>query len=308
RQKLLDTLRAFPPNTLIAMEACQGAHYWGRTLQAMGYEIRLIPTQHVKALCKNQKNDANDALAICETACRPGIHFVPVKTIEQQDIKALRSVRQLMVEQRTALVNQTRALLAEQGIVIPAGIQQLRQALPDILEEGNNALSFVLRRLLHSLQEDMQRFDARLHEMDKDIQAVSSQQSGYAHLLTIPGVGPLIAAAFVSEVNVEQFSHGRQLSAWCGLVPRQYNSGGKNRLAGITKQGNRHLRTLIIHGARAVMRYSQRRDDALGEWLRKLIARCGVMKATVALANKLVRIIWRILKDDVDFMMKKAVN
>ncbi|CDL86520.1 transposase (fragment) [Xenorhabdus cabanillasii JM26] len=213
-----------------------------------------------------------------------------------------------MVEQRTALVKQTRALLAEQGIVIPAGIQQLRQALPDILEEGNNALSFVLRRLRHSLQEDMQRFDARLHEMDKEIQAVSSQQSGYAHLLTIPGVGPLIAAAFVSEVNVEQFSHGRQLSAWCGLVPLQYSSGGKNRLAGITKQGNRHLRTLIIHGARAVMRYSQRRDDALGEWLRKLIARCGVMKATVALANKLVRIIWRILKDDVDFMMKKAVN
>uniref|UniRef100_UPI0036D97B03 transposase n=1 Tax=Photorhabdus sp. RM322S TaxID=3342825 RepID=UPI0036D97B03 len=125
---------------------------------------------------------------------------------------------------------------------------------------------------------------------------------------TIPGVGPLIAAAFVNEVNAEQFSYGRQLSAWCGLVPRQYSSGGKNRLAGITKQGNRHLRTLIIHGARAVIRYSQRRDDALGEWLRKLIARCGVMKATVALANKLVRIIWRILKDDVDFMMKKSVN
>ncbi|AYA39356.1 IS110 family transposase [Xenorhabdus nematophila] len=308
RQKLLDTLRAFPPNTLIAMEACQGAHYWGRTLQAMGYAVRLIPTQYVKALCKNQKNDANDALAICETSCRPGIHFVPVKTVEQQDIKALRSARQLVVEQRTALVNQIRALLVEQGSVIPAGIQQLRHALPDILEEGNNALSFVLRRLLHSLQEDMQRFDVRIYDMDKEIQAVSSQQSGYAHLLTIPGVGPLIAAAFVSEVNAEQFQNGRQLSAWCGLVPRQYSSGGKNRLSGMTKQGNRHLRTLIIHGARAVMRCCQKREDVLGGWLRKLIARCGFMKATVALANKLVRIIWRILKDDVDFMMKKAVN
>ncbi|MDE9558072.1 IS110 family transposase, partial [Xenorhabdus bovienii] len=164
------------------------------------------------------------------------------------------------------------------------------------------------RRLLHSLQEDMQRFDVRIYDMDKEIQAVSSQQSGYAHLLTIPGVGPLIAAAFVSEVNAEQFQNGRQLSAWCGLVPRQYSSGGKNRLSGMTKQGNRHLRTLIIHGARAVMRCCQKREDVLGGWLRKLIARCGFMKATGALANKLVRIIWRILKDDVDFMMKKAVN
>ncbi|AWK41674.1 IS110 family transposase [Photorhabdus laumondii] len=179
----------------------------------MGYEIRLIPTQHVKALCKNQKNDANDALAICETACRPGIHFVLVKTLEQQDIKALCSARQLKVEQRTALVNQIRALPAEQGIVIPASIQQLRQALPDILEEGNHSLSFVLRRLLHSLQEDMRRFDARIHEIDKEIQTVSNQQSSYSHLLTIPGVVPLIAAAFISEVNAEQFSHGRQLSA-----------------------------------------------------------------------------------------------
>ncbi|OKO97739.1 IS110 family transposase [Xenorhabdus eapokensis] len=306
RQKLLDTVRTFSPGTLIAMEACATSHYWGRTLQAMGFIIRLVPTQHVKAFSHHQKNDANDALAICETACRPGIHFVPVKTVEQQDIKALRSARQLMVEQRTALANPIRAFLAEEGVIVPAGIQKLQQYLPEILEEESHELSSVLRRLLHTLGEDRRNLNIRIHEMDNEIAVLSRQQSGYHHLLTIPGVGPLIAAAFVSEVSAPQFANGRQLSAWCGLVPRQHSSGGKNRLSSLSKNGNRHLRTLIIHGARAVMRCVQKRDDCLGEWLRKLIARCGFMKATIALANKLTRIIWRVLRDEVDFNMQKA--
>ncbi|WP_416777572.1 IS110 family transposase [Xenorhabdus budapestensis] len=306
RQKLLDTVRSFPPGTVIAMEACATSHYWGRTLQAMGYTVRLVPTQHVKAFSHHQKNDANDALAICETACRPGLHFVPVKTVEQQDIKALRSARQLMVEQRTALANQMRAFLAESGRIVPAGIQKLQQHLPDILEDDSNHLSCVLRRLLHTLWEEMQNLNTGIHDMDNEIAALSRQQTGYEHLLTIPGVGPLIAAAFVSDVSASQFANGRQLSAWCGLVPRQHSSGGKSRLCSLSKHGNRHLRTLIIHGARAVMRCVQKRDDYLGEWLRKLIDRCGFMKATVALANKLTRIIWRVLRDDVDFNMQKA--
>ncbi|WP_340618444.1 IS110 family transposase [Xenorhabdus entomophaga] len=306
RQKLLDTVRTFPPGTLIAMEACATSHYWGRTLQAMGFVIRLVPTQHVKAFSHHQKNDAKDALAICETACRPGIHFVPVKTVEQQDIKALRNARQLIVEQRTALANQIRAFLAEQGAIVPIGIQKLQQHLPEILEEESYDLSTVLRRLLHTLGEELRSLNIRIHEVDDEIAALSRQQSGYHHLLTIPGVGPLIAAAFVSDVNASQFANGRQLSAWCGLVPRQHSSGGKKRLSSLSKNGNRHLRTLIIHGARAVMRCVQKRNDCLGEWLRQLIARCGFMKATVALANKLIRIIWRVLRDEVDFNMKKA--
>ncbi|MBS9438912.1 IS110 family transposase [Photorhabdus noenieputensis] len=306
RQKFLDTIRTFPPETLIAMEACATSHYWGRTLQSMGYHVRIIPTQHVKAFSHHQKNDANDALAICETACRPGLHFVPIKTVEQQDIKALRSARQLMVEQRTALANQIRAFLAEQGIIVPVGIQKLQQHLPDILEEGDNPLSCVWHRLLHTLWEDLRDLNVSIHEMDNEITALSRQQPGYGHLLTIPGVGPLIAAAFVSDVNASQFANGRQLSAWCGLVPQQHSSGGKSRLSSLNKQGNRHLRTLIIHGARAMMQGVQKRDDPLGEWLRTLITRCGTMKAVVALANKLTRIIWRILTDEVDFNMKKA--
>lgn len=306
RQELLNTLRQFEPGTLIAMEACSTSHYWGRTFSAMGFSIRLIPAQHVKAFVRSQKNDANDALAICETACRPGIHFVPVKTTEQQDIKALRNTRQLIVEQRTALANQLRSLLAEYGLIIPVGIQCLQQHLPEFIEDASNDLTFTLRRLISSLREDMQALNERISGLDSEITALSSQQAAYRHLLTIPGVGPLIAAAFISEVDAVQFSSGRELSAWCGLVPRQHSSGGKQRLSSVTKNGNRSLRTLVIHGARSVMRCMKKRDDRLGLWLKKLEARRGFLKTTVALANKLTRIIWRVLTDSVDFNMNKA--
>lgn len=306
RQKLLHTLRQFPPQTLIAMEACSTSHFWGRALISIGYDVKLIPTQHVKAFARHQKNDANDALAICETACRPGIHFVSVKTTEQQDIKALRSARQLIVEQRTALANQLRALLAEYGVIIPAGLQRLQRQLPEVLEDGDNTITFTLRRLLSLLREDMQMLTERIDVLDKELAELSSQQVAYHHLLTIPGVGPLIAAAVVSEVDATQFSSGRELSAWCGLVPRQHSSGGKQRLSSMTKNGNRNLRTLIIHGARAVMRCVQKRDDSLGRWVKAIELRRGFLKATVALANKLTRIIWRVLTDSVDFSMNRA--
>lgn len=307
RSKLLDTIRQFEPGTLVAMEACATSHFWGRTFASIGYCVRLIPAQHVKAFARSQKNDANDALAICETACRPGIHFVSVKTTEQQDIKALRNTRQLMVEQRTALANQLRSLLAEYGFTIPVGILRLQQQLPELIEDASNSLTFTLRRLLSSLREDMQALNERITRLDNEIAALSSQQIAYRHLLTIPGVGPLIAAAFLSEVDVTQFTSGRELSAWCGLVPRQHSSGGKQRLSSVTKNGNRSLRTLIIHGARSVMRCAKKRDDRLSIWLQRLEARRGFLKTTVALANKLTRIIWRVLTDGIDFNMQKAV-
>ncbi|ECG8516268.1 IS110 family transposase [Salmonella enterica subsp. salamae] len=308
RSKLLDTIRQFEPGTLVAMEACATSHFWGRTISSMGYCVRLIPAQHVKAFVRSQKNDANDALAICETALRPGIHFVAVKTTEQQDIKALRNTRQLMVEQRTALANQLRSLLAEYGVSLSAGILHLQQQLPEVIEDASNELTFTLRRLLYSLREDMQALNERVTGLDKEITALSSQQTAYHHLLTIPGVGPLIAAAFISEVDAGQFSSGRELSAWCGLVPRQHSSGGKQRLSSVTKNGNRSLRTLIIHGARSVMRCVKKRDDCMGLWLQRLEARREFLKTTVALANKLTRIIWRVLTDQVDFNMSKAFS
>lgn len=198
------------------------------------------------------------------------IHFVPIKTTEQQDIKALRNTRQLMVEQRTALANQLRSLIAEYGLIIPVGIQRLEQQLPEFIEDASNDLTFTLRRLLNSLREDMQVLNERVTCLDKEIAALSSQQTAYRHLLTIPGVGPLIAAVFISEVDALQFSSGRELSAWCGLVPRQHHSsGGKQRLSSVTKNGNRNLRTLIIHGARSVMRCVKKRDDGMGAWLNR---------------------------------------
>jgi transposase len=231
RQKLLDTLRQFEPGTLIAMEACSTSHFWGRTLSSMGYSVRLIPAQHVKAFVRSQKNDA---LAICETACRQGIHFVPVKTTEQQDSKALRNTRHLMVEQRTALANQLRSLLAENGLILPVGIRRLQQQLPELIEDASNDLTFSLRRLLSSLWEDMQALNERVTYLDKEIAALSSQQTAYRHFLTVPGVGSLIAAAFISEVDAVQFSNGKKLSAWCGLVPRQHSSGVRILLCSIT--------------------------------------------------------------------------
>ncbi len=288
--KPLDAIRHLPANTLIAMEACATSHYWGSTFQSMGYLVRLIPTPHVKALARYQKNDANDALAICETAFRPGIHFVTVKTVEQHDIKALRSARQLMVEQSTAMANQARALAAEQKIEIPAGIHILQRRLPDIIEDPEQFISPVLRQLLFSLLENIHSLNEQICSTEHNIAALCQQQPKYKSLLTIPGIGPLIAAAFLSEVNADQFNNGRQLSAWCGLVPRQRSSGGKNSLSAMTKNGNRELRMLIIHGARAVMYWARKRDDSLGVWLKKIAERRGKMKATVALANKLTLI------------------
>lgn len=204
------------------------------------------------------------------------------------------------------MANQFRSLLAEYGLIIPVGIQRLQQPLPEFIEDAFNDLIFTLRRLLSSLRDDMQALNERVTSLDKEIAALFSQQSAYRYLLTSPAVGRLIAAAFISQVTAVQSSSGRELSAWCGLAPRQHSSGGKQRLSAVTKNGNRSLRTLIMHGARSVMRYVKKRDDSLGLWLKRLEARRGFLKTTVALANKLARIIWRILTDHVDFNMNKA--
>lgn len=307
RSKLLSVIRQFPDGTLIAMEACATAHYWGRTFEAMGYSVKLLPAQHVKPMARRQKNDANDALAICETAFRPKIHAVSIKTVEQQDIKALRCVRRRKVEQRTAIVNQARALAAEYGVSFPRGILELKRALPDALEDAENGLSFVARSLIHGLSDDIKLLNSDIEAISCEIVQLCKQQTRYRALLSIPGVGPIVAAALLSEVgDGAQFSNGRQLSAWCGLVPRQSGSGGKTNLYGITKSGNSELRMLLIHGARAVVYWSTKRSDALGLWLTRLIERRGKKRAIVALANKIARVAWCILSRSMDFDVKLA--
>lgn len=307
RAKLLDTIRQYPPGTLIAMEACGTAHHWGRTFQAMGYQVVLIPAQHVKALARRQKNDANDALAICEAAFRPGVHPVSVKSIAQQDIKTLRSLRRQYVAHRTATVNQARGLAAEYGVIFSKSISKLQTELPDALAEAENGLSPTCRSVLHALNARLRQLNDDIDTVTEQLRQLCRQHPRYRALLSIPGFGPILTAAFLSEVgDGEQFHNGRQVSAWTGLVPRQFSSGGKSSLGSITKHGNRELRTLLIHGARTVSKYIEKRDDAMGRWLRALIARRGKKKAIVALANKLARVAWRIVRGEEKFDVRLA--
>lgn len=302
RNKLLHTLRQFPEKTLIVMEACSTAHHWARQIVGIGFRVKLIPAQHVKPFVGTQKNDANDARAICEAAFRPNIHPVPIKSIEQQDIKALRCVRSRLIEQRTATANQIRGLCSEYGVSFPIGIRKLKEFLPEALENGDNGLSFVIRKLLQGLYDDLIVLGRDIDYLTEEITALCKTQPRYQALLSIPGYGPIVAASFISEVGAgTQFKNGRQVSAWCGLVPRQSSSGGKECLGKISKNGSSELRMMLIHGARAVARFCSKRDDSLGAWFNALAKRQGKHKAIVALANKLARIGWRILVGTEDF-------
>ncbi|MGY5744548.1 IS110 family RNA-guided transposase, partial [Vibrio cincinnatiensis] len=261
----------------------------------------------VKPFVGRQKNDANDARAICEAYSRPNLHFVPVKSVEQQDLKAIRSVRKRLVENRTALSNQIRGLAAEYGVVFPLSIKALRSHLPLALEDAENALSPVMRNLLQTLYCDLVSLSEEIDEVTQSVTMLSQQNPKYEAIRNIPGFGPILTAALISEVGVgNQFKNGRQFSAWCGLVPKQNSTGGKSSLGSLSKNGNRELRSLLIHGARAVVRYGANKTDAMGAWLRGLIARRGKAKAIVALANKLGRVAWHILAKNSEYDLNQA--
>lgn len=307
REKLLDAVRQLPEATPLAMESCATSHHWGRVFQALGFTVALIPAQHVKPFVGRQKNDANDARAICEAFSRPDIHFVPVKSIEQQDLKAIRCVRKSLVEQRTALANQIRGLSAEYGVVFPLSIKSLRCHLPLVVEDAENELSQVMRDLLKTLYCDLIKVSDEIDEVTRSITILSKSHPRYEAVKKIPGFGPILTAAIISEVGSgKQFQNGRQFSAWCGLVPKQNSTGGKSSLGTLSKNGNRDLRTLFIHGARAVVRCRADRSDPMGAWLRGLIARRGKAKATVALANKLGRVVWRVLSSNCEYDVNRA--
>ncbi|MBY5980041.1 IS110 family transposase [Ferrimonas balearica] len=308
RRNLLEEVIAhLPKGTDIAMEACASSHHWGRTFQAMGHQVILLPPQDVKAMAKTQKNDANDAVAICETAFRPKVHPVPVKSLNQQDIKSLRAIRSLTVRQRTALANQLRGLAAEYGLILPRGISTLPQKLEEALETPDNGLTEMLRILLAQSLEQLKAFTLRIKQLERHLAEHSKAQSDYQRLLEMPGIGPIIAASTLSEIDKgQQFSRGRQFSAWIGLVPRQFTSGGIPKLGRTTKHGNRELRVLFIHGARSVFRHVEHRQDPMGEWLRTLVARRGRNKAIVALANKLARVCWHLLSSGERYDVRKA--
>ena len=279
---------------LVGMEACGSAHYWARELRALGHDVRLIAPQFVAPYRKNEKNDGNDAEAICEAVGRPHMRFVPVKDIEQQAVLTVHRARQLLVAERTAVVNQTRGLLAEYGLIVPAGVGALRRAWATLLERAE--LPTLAREVFADLADRMRALDERIAAYDRRMAQLARQTEPAQRLMQVPGVGPVTATALVATVgNAHTFKNGRQLAAWLGLVPRQHSSGGRRRLGRITKRGDVYLRTLLIHGARAVLRHLGRRTDATSRWVMALQARRGFNKAVVALAAKQARILWALL-------------
>ncbi len=286
----------------IGMEACGGAHYWARQFERFGHTVKLMAPQFVKPYVKTNKNDAADAEAICEAVTRPSMRFVPIKPPEQQAVLALHRARQGFVKARTAQANQIRGLLTEYGLVIPQGIGQIAKRLPVVLEDGENALPEVFRALLQRLGEHLKTLNRQVEELDEQIQRWHREQAASRKLAAIPGIGPLTASALVATLgDARQFENGRQLAAWLGLVPKQHSSGGKPTLLGIGKRGDTYLRTLLIHGARAVIRVAKRPSNHAGNWLAQLLHRRNPNVAAVALANKNARRVWALLAHDREF-------
>ena len=290
------------PGCEIGMEACGGAHHWARKLQGLGFRVKLIAPQFVKPYVKGDKNDANDAEAICEAMSRPSMRFVTVKSAEQQDIQAVHRIRVGLVEQRTAKANQIRGLAAEYGLVAPKELGQLRIALPCWLEDAQNGLSDRFRQLLSGVWEDLRALDERVGELDREITVIAKSDPLAKRLQQLRGVGPVIATALVGALgNGEQFDRGRQMAAALGLTPRQHSSGGKERLLGISKRGDAYLRTLLIHGARSVIRTAKGKEDRLSRWVVALAARSHPNVAAAALANKTARMAWAMMRKGTDY-------
>lgn len=284
------------PSCIMAMEACCGAHHLGRILAEQGHEVRLMSPEYVRPYVKAQKNDDRDAEAIAEAATRPTMRFVELKSQDQLDIQSLHRVRERLVGERTALINQIRAILLERGLVAPQGRQKLERRLDEWLEQQDLPISLRIRKLIEDMRSEWAVLDRRIKAFDHEFASQLSTNEAARRLATIPGIGVLNATALVAAVgDARTFARGRDLAAWLGLVPRQASTGGKPRLLGISKRGNRYLRKLLIHGARAVMPTLAKSATPLGAWLRSLLQRAHPNVAVVALANKLARIVWAVL-------------
>lgn len=301
RSQMLRFFAKLPP-CLVAMEACGSAHHWGRQLVALGHQVRLIAPQYVKPYVKSQKNDAADAAAICEAASRPHMRFVALKSAQQQSLLALHTVRQGLVKQRTALSNQIRGLLAEFGLVLPQGLAQLRQRLPVLLQAPDSELTAMMRQLLALLQQRLHQLDEPIGQLERQISQAAQRDAHSRRLQQIPGVGPITASALAASVgDARQFEDGRQMAAWLGLVPRQHSSGGKSVLLGITKRGDKYLRTLLIHGARAALLSYHRHPARMPQWVHQLLQRKHPNVVCVAMANRTARVAWAMLSRGEDY-------
>jgi transposase len=282
--------------TLIGTEACGGAHFLARALREQGHDARLMPAKYVKPYVKTNKNDYIDAEAIAEAVTRPSMRFVPIKTDDQLDLQSLHRVRERWVVRRTAVINQIRGLLLERGITMRKGREHLQASLPLVLEDADNKLSGALRVLLTQLQWEMQYLHRQIEESDKLIVRIAGELEACKRLLAIPGIGPLIATATIAAIgNGAAFNKGRGFAAWLGVVPGEHSTGGKQKLTGTSRRGNKYLRKLFVQGAHSVLLQRTKQTSGLSMWLADLVSRKRKQVATVALANKMARMVWAVL-------------
>jgi transposase len=295
RAELLPFLAQYA-SVSIAMEACSGSNYWGRTLQRLGYTVMLLPPQHVKPFVKGNKNDRNDAFAICEAARRPNITVVAPRTLAQTDMNLVHRLRERRVEARTRLICQLRGLLNEYGIVLPVGKESLRLTMPELLEDAGNELTPIAREYFHGMMAEWRQLDEVIKTLDNDIRQQCRTHEACTRLTEIRGVGDVTATAVVAFAgNASHYRSGRHFSASLGLVPKEHSSGGKQQLGSITKRGNRYLRKLLVQGAWSIIRHLNKAEDRLSLWAKKLVDRRGKQRTAIAIANKLARIIWAML-------------
>jgi len=296
RRKQVLVFFAGLPACLIGLEACASAHYWARELQALGHEVRLIPPQYVKLFVKTNKNDASDAEAICEAVVRPTMRFAPIKSAEQQSVLMVHRARELLVRQKTMLINALRGHCGELGIVVAQGPSRVSELIEMIEDPDDDRLPAIAREALVPLVGQLKAIRVQIQDLEKKLMAWHRANEASCRLATIPGVGVITATALVATIgDATQFHSGRQLAAWLGLVPRQYSSGGKERLGRISKRGDGYLRKLLVHGARTVLLWSRRKKETRSPWLEALLARRPTNVVLVAMANKTARVVWALL-------------
>jgi transposase len=302
RLALVSVFKKLPPS-IVGMEACLSAHFVSRTLRALGHEPRIIPAIYVKPFVKGQKNDYNDAEAIAEAALRPNLRLVREKTQDQLDLQACHRVRSRLVSRRTATINQIRAFLIEQGITVRTGAHALRNSLIAILKNREEEISSRMNDLIIGLYEDWLWLDERIDTITHEIEAIGKSEANCQRLMSVPGIGPMISTAMVAAIGTgEAFGRGRDFGAWLGLVPRQYSTGGRPILGRISKRGSKYLRTLFIQAAHVIlMRPHNWEKFSFGPWLKQVSTRLHRNKLATALANKLARIAWSVLRNERKF-------
>lgn len=303
RKKLTDFVSNLEP-TLIGVEASSGARHWVREFKKLGHQAKLIPAQFVKPFVKSEKNDANDAEAICEAVQRPNMRFVSEKTLEQEQIQMVHRIRERRIRSRTELCNEIRGILNDSGIIAPKGLSNLRKKIDELIKSEEQQVGEWLKKEITVLKKEWVSIDENIAHSDNLIEEIFEKHEVCKRLVTIPGVGKITATALIGAVgDIHAYKSGRHLSASFGLVPRQNSSGGKQKLSGITKRGDVYIRTLLIHGGRTVVQYCEKKTDKRSLWIKEKVKTRGKNKAAVAVANKNARVIWKIMKTEDSYKM-----